>query len=89
MAQSTNKKEGKDMAHKGGIYKVLRTTTYQGRTIMAGQKIKLIDSNCKNRNLKKIEEFDIDAGFNEQVSGVMKDYIQEDGAVLSRNSNSQ
>ncbi|NCD05790.1 MAG: hypothetical protein EOL97_06680 [Spirochaetia bacterium] len=94
MAQSTqvknenaNEGKGKKVIKKGGIYQVLRTTTYQGRTVLGGQKLKLRDPECKNRNLKKIGEFDIGVGFEEEVSGIMKDYKQEDDAILSSNAN--
>lgn len=88
MAQSTKNenKETKKVAHKGGIYKVLRTTTYKGKTIIAGQQIKLVDAECKNRNLKKVGEFELSAGFDERVSSRLKDYVQEDNQVISSNS---
>jgi len=77
------KKDGTTMAKngKGGIYLVTRATTYRGRTLQAGQKKHLRDPNVTNKWLKKIGEFDIDQGFQEDLNGNIKNHVEEDGVV--------
>lgn len=74
-------KEGPKMARKGGIYLVTRATTYKGKTLQAGQKKYLEDPNVTNKWLKKIGEFEIDKGFQEDLNGKIKDHVEEDGVV--------
>lgn len=66
-------KETKKMAHKGGVFKAVRTTTYNGRTIIAGDTIKIAKTEVSNRNLLKIGEFSIDSGFEEELNGTVRD----------------
>lgn len=76
-------KDGKNMAKgsKGGIYLVTRATTYRGRTLQAGQKKYLRDPNVTNKWLKKLGEFDIDQGFQEDLNGNIKNHVEEDGEI--------
>lgn len=82
--EETKKAGGKKVA-KGGLYKVLRTTTYKGITLLAGQEIKLNDPDCKNRNLKKTGEFNLSGDFQERIANELKNYEQLDGKITSAN----
>lgn len=71
------------MAHKGGIFKARATTTYKGRTIIAGDTIKLREVDVSNRNLIKIGEFSIDANFEENLNGKVRNLEIVDDEVRS------
>lgn len=80
--KNIRKKEEKSMAHKGGVYQAIRTTTYEGRTILFGEKVKLRNPNVTNKNLKKIGEFDLDKDFEESLNHAYHSYSEVDGQVV-------
>ena len=81
--KSTNSKEGIKMAHKGSVWQATRTTTYEGRTILRGSIIKIKGTECTNRWLKKIKEFAIDEGFQEELNSKVRNHVEEDGKQTS------